>query len=339
MKLDSYLCLAGNEVLNGARTAAYLDSCLGGIRRVRSGSPCDCDPLAETYVDPVADDAPWVDASRPESAEFFGFLGDVRLSPAGARSVVPRGLPGATIGLLNDGARILSVEANMFAGSVAGMAWGERWLAEVLTGSVCEDDDEAEVSVGCDFRRLYRAGVIEGPIFAPIGTIAEARIQTVSFQLAAGNSYMWSVPTEVASGTLTMEGEAVCAQIDTTDWVDQAARVVLTADQAIGQAFVLATPLAEGQTCPAAGAPPCSAFEIGPLEQGDVYVLDSIDTDIYRIDASDKVKHSAFDRTVAEPCSIQWVHVPPCSSMCVCVIAGADTPEMSVSIEVAERER
>lgn len=154
MNLASYLCLDGQEIINGNRSLTYARTAdprltVGLVDNpvaepnghVPENLACFCAGIEDpdrvaytvTYTDPATDDAPWYDPDHPESEEFLGMHATViRLTAGMSRAVTPTGFLGSTIGQLRKGHRVLQVEAVMFATTPAGMQWGERWLNQAL---------------------------------------------------------------------------------------------------------------------------------------------------------------------------------------------------------------
>lgn len=201
MKLSDYLEFGGIEIANENRTADYLNAgLLTGV--TVSAANCSCSATDDgPYDSPALDPAPWYDSSRPESAEFLGLLaGEVRLDPVAIRSVVPKASAGSTIGRLYLRHRIVSCRGVLLASTAQGMAYGERWLADVLAGQIigCAPDT-VRILLACpsgsataQFRTLRHVGVVDGPTFGPAQELPECYIQEVLFQLASGTPWLYA---------------------------------------------------------------------------------------------------------------------------------------------------
>lgn len=156
-----------------------------------------------TFVSPAEDGAPWYSPSRPESGDFLGLLPQVTLLPVMQRTVTKRALGGGTIGPAIANPRIVQVAGVMVAASEAGMAYGQSWLRRALSGSPngCGGDTLEVVPYCAEPRILKGVGVVDGPLFTPAmndGTGA-CLVQTVAFQLAAGEPYLREVTTVFGS--------------------------------------------------------------------------------------------------------------------------------------------
>lgn len=235
MMLQQYLRINDTEVANALRTLTYLRRGLGGPMRwvrladtlvpegggytdiyddVYEADPFRTENLAcycrtidtGPYQSPDFDEAPWWDPDVPESADFLGLLAEIRLAPIAKRQVGRRQWGGANIGPVVSAPRVVQVRGPMFAASAAGMAYGERWLAQVLAGSsmgcagdvltvlpACPPDDETDGSSA--LRELADIGIIDGPTFTPAGSNAECRVEDVAFQLVAGMPWLRKVTT------------------------------------------------------------------------------------------------------------------------------------------------
>jgi hypothetical protein len=132
------MSFAGVELINNDRARAYAE--VVGID-VRNPAPdLAASLLDDPYVDPVTDDAVWVDPSLPESGRFYGLAGlefDGAEEGTGARQwtelLSDGGVPGARRRRSNE----IEVRAFMFAADDVAMTYGLGWLASALRGSVC----------------------------------------------------------------------------------------------------------------------------------------------------------------------------------------------------------
>ena len=137
---DGWLEYAGKEILNAARTAAYLKALVPqldvrqtypGLRLARGHA---------TYVSPTADVAPWYVASRAISGDFYGFMPTV-LDGAddSSRTVTAQQLGGA--GAVHSkpryGSREIRVRLTAFAKNDQAMNEGLAWLKDVLSTGDC----------------------------------------------------------------------------------------------------------------------------------------------------------------------------------------------------------
>lgn len=136
--------LSGEEIVNDARTLAYLDAGYGhpslrvsgcSCPRIRELIECGSDP----YVSPAADPAPWYDSSVPESADFAGFLMTEfeGLGSTFTRVNVDKITGGAVLGRLRPQPRTLTWRGYLFGRSDCAVQFGLKWLTSNLRGSSC----------------------------------------------------------------------------------------------------------------------------------------------------------------------------------------------------------
>lgn len=135
--------LGGTEIVNSARTIAYLENGIGpGSLNVKAdcGCPglreiigCDADP----YVDPATDNAPWYSADHPESALFAGFYPTEfeGMSSPFERNTSESVGDGAGLGRSRIGSRTMTWRGYLFGANCCAVAYGFRWLAQTLRAS------------------------------------------------------------------------------------------------------------------------------------------------------------------------------------------------------------
>lgn len=198
MKAVGFIEYGGVEIANENRVADYLNAgLLTGL--AITDIDCGCDLIDEgPYVSPSADPAPWYDSTRPESDEYLGLLAyDIRIDPVIRRSISPRSLHGASIGPLRARHRIVAVRGLLLASSAQGMAYGERWLNDVLAGTLsgCGSDTmrlllacppSSYAVVEAQFRSLREVAIADGPTTAAVQELPECYVSDISFQIAAG---------------------------------------------------------------------------------------------------------------------------------------------------------
>lgn len=151
--------LSGQEIVNSARTLAYLENGYGPpSMQVNGGCFCsnireliECD--SEPYVSPEVDGAPWYDASVPESADFAGFL-PVEIEGLGStysRTSADKITGGAALGRLRPGPRTIIWRGYLFGRSDCAVRFGLGWLTANLAGSGCEacGGEELDILVCC----------------------------------------------------------------------------------------------------------------------------------------------------------------------------------------------
>lgn len=163
---------------------------------------CWCEATDEgPYISPAADDAPWYSTSV--SGEFMGFLpAQIRVGEVLQRAAIPRARGGATIGRVRPKPRLVQVTGFLIASTARGMAFGERWMADALQGTLegCGEDD-LELLPACppegedgEFRTLRRVGVVDLAGAIEIPGVAECLMQQYAFQMVAGDPYFVTAP-------------------------------------------------------------------------------------------------------------------------------------------------
>lgn len=230
---------------------------------------CYC-ALTDTgpYVSPADDPAPWYDPARPESGDFLGFWPDVELLNPAKRVVTSRSSGGGSVSALGVGPRLVQVTGLLYAGSKAGMDWGELWLKQVLAGTdgcdgdtltllpTCPPDDVDDPSTY--LRELRHVALVDGPTFGDAGVHRDVA-QTVAFQLAAGDPYLRRVVSLLALTALT--GAPIVVAMSAPAVVGDAA-MVLTVEGPVADLVV--------------SLPDGSAFEVD-LDAGETLVVDASD--------------------------------------------------------------
>lgn len=162
--------LGGEEIVNDARTLAYLNAGYGHPSlRITGG--CSCPNIQELiecgsapYTTPMSDPAPWFDSSVPESADFAGFLVTEfeGLGSTYTRTNVDKITGGAILGRLRPAARTLTWRGYLFGRSDCAVQYGLKWLTANLRGTNC-------VCGGEDLDLLYCCPEVSG--VAPSGSI------------------------------------------------------------------------------------------------------------------------------------------------------------------------
>ena len=215
---DGYLSINGVEVLNVARTYAYVTQHLPGIT-----VHCNAAALREglghdEYVSPQDDGAPWFQADRTAAERFYGLM------PLGAQGADNSTRQMRVTELIGDGAihtmprhgsREIRVTAVALAADGESMAEGLAWLRDVLAGEDCSDPSQ----LGCtgkdvvmysavptdiveeeNFRRyFYESEVTEGPLVTTEYPSKVGKMVLVEFTLTAGRPWAFTRTTSVAA--------------------------------------------------------------------------------------------------------------------------------------------
>lgn len=250
MTFPGYFVLGGNEIINSARTAAYVRDALPNLGFFDCYE-CEDLPVSvgeEKYRSPMLDPAPWFDESEPESR---GFLGVYPLSVEGidqsvrTATVTESATDGGYIGSVRRGTRTVRVSALLFAVDDASLAEGLIWLRYALSGNPCSSDvdclgddlcylttcpsicEDAEVDLptdleNCSFhysRRLRNVKTTEGPRVTQRFKPSCGAMMQVEFVMVAGVPWQYGFPETVVSSTEILPFPAVveCAQDTPSD--------------------------------------------------------------------------------------------------------------------------
>ena len=217
---DGWLEYAGKEILNAARTAAYLKALVPqldvlqtypGLRLARGHS---------TYVSPSEDSAPWYVASRATSGDFYGFMPTVfDGTDDSSRTVSAQQLSGhgAVHSKPRYGSREIRVRLTAFAKDEEAMNEGLAWLKDVLStgdcGSAlgsCTDNDlrvyvAAPLAGGSDnhmVRTFVRVEVLDNVKVVGVLPSHYCAMREVEFLFSAGVPWAWT--TKATNGSLTL---------------------------------------------------------------------------------------------------------------------------------------
>lgn len=142
---SGFIQLGGEEIANAARTRAYVKNNLptfplkstenlGELTAVLGHAP---------YTSPAADNAPWYEPRRPETARFYGFY---PLSIEGADSstrtaAVLEGIHnGGTVAQSRHTTRQIRVRGVLIAKDQLALTAGAAWLAGALEAQNCSDN-------------------------------------------------------------------------------------------------------------------------------------------------------------------------------------------------------
>lgn len=209
----------GTEVINAARTKAYVDAYLPGIS-LKCDTPALRTALGHAaYVSPVVDDAPWYDATRPASGRFYGFY-PVKMEGADDSSQKIE-----DISLIGDGGVHVSprydkqeirVVVVAIAADEEAMADGMAWLRDTLANDGCRGGfactgrtvqafnayPKTTGEATSMMRWFYRVEVEEGPkvtkeLPSKVGVMTQ-----LEYTMGAGIPWMFTTTATVS--TLTM---------------------------------------------------------------------------------------------------------------------------------------
>lgn len=338
MRTTEFLCFAGHEIANSARTTYYTRN-LGGVPGLTLGADCPCDAMDEGYANPASDPAPWYEPTRPESAEFYGlYAHSISLDPVLTRSVSTANRHGSYLSPARYGGRQLQVTGTMIAASMEGMAYGERWLAEALRGSPCNEGncptDDALILPACPddsydydaaFRTLVNVGAIDGPVFSQLNDAPECFIQEVSFLLVSSQPWLYH-PTDRCLDAEPLDAPVSCG-LTTPQWMGEGTFVIdVTAESAVTDLVITGKVSIDGD-CPVTGlgtsVMPSFTYTVPEMLEGDRLVVDGIRKQAHYYDASDKFAKSALPYIQFVGPWI-WPDVGNCTTMCVTISADGD---------------
>lgn len=179
-------------------------------------------PEPGAFVTPAADDAPWYDPSRPESAEVLGVWIDTwDLSNPLSRKKDDRTW-GSSLGSAKYVGRELVISGVVFATSCKATDYAKNWLYEALSGgcvggpcgmpdalvhTVCPDDAEDTTTL----RYLKRIGLISYDPKEPDDDFPCCWGFRFEATLATETPFLYHEPVTVLSGPVVPEGqESVC---------------------------------------------------------------------------------------------------------------------------------
>lgn len=235
MAFEGWLTFGGVELINNLRAGAYAAG--SGIRVANHWPDLPASLSDAPYLDPVTDEAPWYDPSRPESKGFYGLVGleligasTGRVTRSWTELIGDGGVPGAS----RRASAEIEVRAVALAADRAALSYGLAWLASALRGQVCADScagDEVCVyaacparpslrAEGCDLgspdptwdpvhggpeapggdqllRRLYTAALTEGPQVTSTSILSGGVAAQLRFVLRAGTPFWYSEPAFV----------------------------------------------------------------------------------------------------------------------------------------------
>jgi hypothetical protein len=141
---NGYLSLGGNEVINVARTQAYVDA--GYVPAGVNVQNCDaCDTLPELlgekpYASPLIDQAPWFESGNPDTWDFAGILPlEITGAEGSTRTATVNELitDGGSVSGVRYASRTVAVTALLIGKTTCSVEAGLAWLSQALGGSKC----------------------------------------------------------------------------------------------------------------------------------------------------------------------------------------------------------
>lgn len=336
MRAVEFLCFGGTEIANSARTTHYTRE-LGGVPGLTLGADCPCAAIDEGYDFPSTDPAPWYEPTRSDSVDFYGFYAhSISVVSSLVRNVGASGQYGSYLSPARYNGRQLQVEGTMIASSMQGMAYGERWLAEVLRGSPCNHldcpTDDAIILPACPdqeyeydgaFRHLVDVGCVDGPTFASINDLPECYIQTATFALTSSQPYLFHPTTRCLDAEYIpdsyLDSPIGCA-LTTPQWMGEGTYIIdITAETDVTNIVIKGRLSIDGD-CPVTGdgtsVMPSFTYTIPTMSMDDRLVIDGMRRHAYYYDASVKRAKSALPY-IAFDGPWLWPDVGTCSTMCL----------------------
>lgn len=226
MSWYGYHAYAGQEFINIARTEKYAT---GAPWFKPSGDGAQLGAmLAETYVSPIVDNAPWTDPDDSSSYDFWGLypldIAGIENSSITSNTVESTG-DGGVAGRVRRGTKTIVYNCLVLAASDCGADYGVKWLRSLLNGSACgalatqtcNGDDLCflncepgydEFGSGqnpwdclTDFKRSLRKVVFNnGPTVTSKRTTSDGgAVWTVSFTGVAGSPYEFGEEVDIVT--------------------------------------------------------------------------------------------------------------------------------------------
>lgn len=313
---------------------------------------CYCALLGDgPFVSPAEDPAPWYDPDRPESADFLGLVVDISMPTPLRRTSRGRAGGGAVLGTQGIGGRLLQVDGIMYAASLPGMHYGERWLSQVLSTELgsCELAN-ARILPFCPpegveepasyWRRLADVGLVDGPVFGSPSNVPACTLQTVSFQLLSSRPWLLTEPTECVAETYLTADPTHCCEVEATGPGRAAARITLRSG-AVGSSMrdVVLRFSEDPSSCPAPSDEVESEITVAYVPRNNDLIIDAAERTVVLLDNETGARSTAMEWLSFDGL-FQWPEAAPGEVVCVCVDAtgAALNPGSSVAIEVVEME-
>lgn len=203
------------------------------------------------FHDPGTDQAPWVDADRPES---YGFLGILVDSIDGLDATSNRSMDsaadgvGGILGPENLDPRDIIVKGWLIADGCSSMEYARRWLGDTLSGHLCSGCDAAYVDVRTtcgdddfgDFYtnrwRIYDVGLASLDTDVADQSVDCCYVTPVTFKLVAADPYLYGPQVVVQGATLLNADGQEAPPIPFESWLfnQETPVCVSVVDQGIG---------------------------------------------------------------------------------------------------------
>ncbi len=216
MAWSGYLIFDGTEIANASRTEAYVGA-KGWFRPLWADTDLP-DMLEESYIDPVADEAPWYDPDIPASKDFWGFYPSdfVGFENSSRTSAVTENTnDGGTPGRVRHGTKSVVCSGALLGATQEAVDYGMNWLRRALVGAVDSNTLTTEQPLGATVgylaaepvvnyeidpspqstltrlsRYLRRVVVNNGPSALFTGKLScGAHVTTVQFTMVAGSPF------------------------------------------------------------------------------------------------------------------------------------------------------
>lgn len=144
MVFPGYMSFGGTEVINQARTKAYVDHAVP-LLDLRECDGCeDFNEVVgdEPYQSPLVDQPDWFDDANPDSWDFYGLYPlSMEGFDDGVTTVTVTELmgPGAAVSMPRRASRQMRVTGLLVGRTDASIAYGMVWLRNALLGNPCDD--------------------------------------------------------------------------------------------------------------------------------------------------------------------------------------------------------
>jgi len=344
--MERYLAFENVEVGNADRVASYLQRGLAGsIASIVGIGGCNCPAMGGPFVSPLHDPAPWYYSTRPESVDFLGFLPDlIDLPPVVARSVKARAGGGQVLGPLANKGRTVLASGWLYAASKQGMDYGRWWMDFTLSGgNIIGFLNTTTVLSACNtvgrspLRYMFRSGVVDGVLVAPVAGLPESSVQKVSFQIASELAYVFEAPITKASGSLASATQ-VCGSFLVDFPGSAATRITLNAGNSADLMTTVIAAIPSSGSCPGAN-PPIRIFTVPLVPAGTTLTMDGVSRIVTVTDNSTGQVVGGFDAISTGGDPFNWLDIElNAIATCICVTPGTAGAGATYLLEQINRE-